>query len=178
MQYIDDFILDRINSKKKRLESMLLDTNSLKRIQWNILIEYVFNSNNIEGSSLSLYETRLVLETSRDILARSTYFQHLAINHTNAFEYIRQNVKNPMTNRDILELHGLTMNQIDKEAGCYRKTQRNIDERMESFLGKLYEAKGYHPIEKSAIIQGYFYQTRPCQLWDWFIVQTGYQMDS
>ncbi len=161
MQHIDDFILDRINSKRSRLESMLLDKNALKRIQWNILIEYVYNSNNIEGSSLSLYETRIILETSRDLMAHSTYFQHLAINHTNAFEYIRQNVKKRITNKDILELHSLTMSNIDKEAGRYRSTQRNLGERMEGFLGKVYDADGYHPIEKSAIIQGYFYQSRP-----------------
>jgi Fic family protein len=137
---------------------MLLDKKSLKRIQWEILVEYVYISNKIEGASLSLEETREILETSHDILARPTYYQHLSINHANAFEFIRQNVKNDITNQMVKELHTVVMKNIDKEAGKYRN-KNNINNRLESFLRKLNSTQDYHPLEKSALIQGFFHQS-------------------
>lgn len=182
MKYLDDFILDRINSKKDRLESMLLDKKSLKRIQWDILVEYVYNSNKIEGSSLSIEETREILETSHDIMAQPTYYQHLSINHANVFEFIRQNVKNEITNQRVKEIHTVVMKNIDKEAGKYRN-KNNINKRLEGFLRKLNISHDYHPIEKSALIQGFFHQIRPFNygtgttsrlLSKWMLNQNGY----
>ena len=182
MKYIDDFILDRVNSKKDRLESMLLDKKSLKRIQWDILVEYVYISNKIEGSSLSIEETREILDTSHDILGRPTYYQHLSINHANAFEFIRQNVKNEITNQMVKEIHTVVMKNIDKEAGKYRD-KNNINNRLEGFLRKLNISPDYHPIEKSALIQGFFHQIRPFNygtgttsrlLSKWMLNQHGY----
>ncbi|MFH1179508.1 MAG: cell filamentation protein Fic, partial [Candidatus Bathyarchaeota archaeon] len=63
MKYIDEFILDRINSKKTRLESMVLDKNSLKKILRDILVEFACTSNAIEGSTLSLEETSKIIES-------------------------------------------------------------------------------------------------------------------
>ena len=77
MKYIDEFILDRINTKKNRLESMLLDKNSLKQILKDILIEFAYTSNSIEGSTLSMDETRKIIESGSDFLGKAPYFQHL-----------------------------------------------------------------------------------------------------
>ena len=163
MKYIDEFILDRINSKKNRLESMLLDKTSLKKILKTILIEFAYTSNFIEGSSLSLEDTQKIIESGNDIMAKAPYFQHLAFNHVNAFEYINRNAQEPVSINGILDLHGITMRNIDKDAGTLRdkNTGNVIYGKIADFLEKVNNTVEYHAIEKSAILQSYFHQIRP-----------------
>ncbi|MCJ7731779.1 Fic family protein [Candidatus Bathyarchaeota archaeon] len=163
MKYIDEFILDRINSKKTRLESMILDKNSLKKILRDILVEFACTSNAIEGSTLSLEDTRTILESGSDFLGKAPYFQHLAFNHVNAFEYINRNTRAPPSINGVLELHGILMKNIDKEAGSFRDKKSNdkIQGKVEEFLEKINQYTEYHAIEKAAIVQSFFHQIRP-----------------
>ena len=163
MKYIDDFIVDRINSKKERLESMLLDKKSLKNILKDILVEFTYTSNSIDGSTLSIEETGRILETGNDFMGKRPYFQHLTINHSNAFEYINRNQDSPLSTTGLLELHAIVMRGIDKEAGSFRdhKTRNKIYVAIDGFLDKLNNSPDYHPIETSAILQSYFHQIRP-----------------
>ncbi len=163
MKYIDEFILDRINSKKNRLESMLLDKNSLKKILKTILIEFAYTSNFIEGSSLSLEETQKIIESGNDILGKAPYFQHLTFNHVNAFEYINRNTLEPVSITGVLDIHEIVMRNIDKEAGSFRdkNSGNKIYGKVEDFLAKLNLDDDYHAIEKSAILQSFFHQIRP-----------------
>ena len=163
MKYLDEYIVDRINSKRDRLESMLLDKVSLRKILRDILIEFVYTSNAIEGSTLSIEETRSILDSGQDMLAKRPYFQHLIINHSNAFEYINRNSKNQVTTDGILELHKITLNNIDKDAGSFRDEGKRdaIRPAIDGFLEKLNNSPSYHVIEKSAILQSYFHQIRP-----------------
>jgi hypothetical protein len=163
LKYIDEFILDRINSKKTRLESMILDKNSLKKILRDILVEFACTSNAIEGSTLSLEDTRTILESGSDFLGKAPYFQHLAFNHINAFEYINRNTRAPPSINGVLELHEILMKNIDKEAGSFR--DKNSGDKMyrklEEFLEKINQDPEYHAIEKAAILQSFFHQLRP-----------------
>lgn len=163
MKYIDEFVVDRINSKKERLESMLLDKNSLKNILKDILVEFTYTSNSIDGSTLSMEETKKILETGDDFMGKAPYFQHLTINHSNAFEYINRNQDAPLSTTGLLELHEIVMRGIDKEAGTFRdsKTRNKIYVAIDGFLDKLNNSLEYHPIETSAILQSYFHQIRP-----------------
>ena len=163
MKYIDEFIVDRINSKKERLESMLLDRDSLKNILKEILVEFTYTSNSIDGSTLTMDDTRRILETGDDFMGKRPYFQHLTINHSNAFEYINRNQDSSLSTTGLLELHEIVMRGIDKEAGSFRdhKTRNKIYVAIDGFLDKLNNSPEYHPIETSAILQSYFHQIRP-----------------
>ncbi len=163
LKYIDEFILDRIDSKKTRLESMLLDKTSLKNILRDILIEYTYTSNKIDGSALSIEETRRIIESGNDFLGKAPYFQHLTINHVNAFQYISRNTRTPVTTSGVLELHEIAMRNVDKEAGVFRDkyTQNKIEDKLDTFLDTMNNSPQYHAIEKAAILQSYFYQIRP-----------------
>ena len=163
LMYLDEFNLNRVNSKKTRLGSMLLDVNSLKRIQWEILIEFTHASNAIEGSPFTIDETHMIMDTGKDFMAKSPYFHRLTVNHTYAFEYIRNNMRKNITANRFLELHEITMRNIDKEAGQFRdQSGRNIIcGRLTEFLEKLNNSQKYHIIEKSALLQGYLHRIRP-----------------
>ena len=163
MKYIDEFILDRINSKKTRLESMLLDKDSLRSILREILVEFAYTSNFIEGSTLSLEETRKIIDSGNDILGKSPFFQHLTFNHLNAFEYVNRVKDDPLNTDGVLDLHGILMRGIDKDGGSFRDASgRNvIRQNIDGFLVKINNANEYHSIEKAAILQSYFHQVRP-----------------
>lgn len=89
-------------------------------------IEYTYESNKIEGNTLSLQETALIIEKGITIGGK-TLNEHLeAISHAHAIEYIKAlaKEKNTITERDILQIHALILQGIDRaNAGAYRKVQ-------------------------------------------------------
>jgi len=89
-------------------------------------IEYTYESNKIEGNTLTLQETALVIEKGLTIGGK-TLNEHLeAINHAHAIDYIKDlaKEKNTITERDILQIHALILQGISQEnAGAYRKVQ-------------------------------------------------------
>ena len=86
-------------------------------------IEYTHESNKIEGNTLTLQETAIVIEKGLTIGGK-TLNEHLeAINHAHAVDYIKDLAKSlePITERDILQIHALILQGIDKDnAGRYR----------------------------------------------------------
>lgn len=86
-------------------------------------IEYTFESNKIEGNTLTLQETALVIEKGLTVGGK-TLNEHLeAINHTHAIDFIKSIAqrKEPITERLITEIHALILKGIDdKNAGTYR----------------------------------------------------------
>jgi len=89
-------------------------------------IEYTYESNKIEGNTLTLQETALVIEKGITVGGK-TLNEHLeAINHTQAIDYIKELAKdkNNISERDLLQIHSLILQGIDKpNAGVYRSVQ-------------------------------------------------------
>ncbi len=86
-------------------------------------IEYTYESNKIEGNTLTLQETALVIEKGLTVGGK-TLNEHLeAINHTYAIDFIKAVAQNkePITERLICEIHALILKRIDEQnAGRYR----------------------------------------------------------
>ncbi len=86
-------------------------------------IEYTYESNKIEGNTLTLQETALVVEKGLTVGGK-TLNEHLeAINHTYAIDFIKAVAQNkePITERLITEIHALILKGIDdRNAGKYR----------------------------------------------------------
>ncbi len=89
-------------------------------------LEYTYESNRIEGNTLTLQETALVVEKGLTIGGK-TLQEHLeAINHTHALDYVKELVqdKTPFTETILLNIHKLILQSIDNtNAGTYRKIQ-------------------------------------------------------
>jgi len=116
---IVDKKLAQLNSKRPLPQATL---NSLRE---NWLVEWTYNSNAIEGNTLTLKETKVVLEGIT--VGGKTISEHLeAINHKEAILYIEELILEPksLIERDIKNIHYLVLKQIDTHnAGKYR----NID---------------------------------------------------
>jgi Fic family protein len=102
----------------------------LKKLHKQLVVDWTYNSNAIEGNTLSLYETRLVLEDGLTI-GRKSLREHLeTINHKEAIAFVEKlagTANENITERNIREIHALVLKGIDSEyAGRYRDIQVRI----------------------------------------------------
>jgi excisionase family DNA binding protein len=133
MNLIDEKIYNRILSKKTQLDSHRpLSDAILNRLHRNMEIEYTYNSNAIEGNTLTLRETQLVIREGVTINGKSLSDHLEAKNHPKAIEYIEQLAKQKdiariLQEKDILKIHELIFSGVLESAGHYRNCQVYIE---------------------------------------------------
>lgn len=99
-----------------------LTQGELLRLQEEFLVEFTYNSNAIEGNTLTLQETALVLEGVT--IDQKPLKDHLeAVGHRDAFLYIQQLVsdKVAISERVIKEVHSLVLISRPDDRGVYRR---------------------------------------------------------
>jgi len=114
-------LLQKSDELKKRLDKQR-DWNQ-KAVQDALNIEYTYDSNRIEGNTLTLRETDLIIHKGLTIGGKPLREHLEAINHYEAVELIRDlaQKKAPFSTSTLLTLHGLILRSIDKiNAGKYR----------------------------------------------------------
>ena len=86
------------------------------------LLSLTYNSNKIEGSTLSEDETADIIFNNTSIPNKSIIEQLEVKNHQTALQYLFQHLKNSekINGELILKLHGILMNGIKEDAGIYR----------------------------------------------------------
>jgi len=123
-------IFNRINNKKKQLDKIRpLPKIILKRLKSELSLEWTYNSNAIEGNTLTLEETRLVLEHGITVKGKKLREHFEAKNHDKAILYIEEiaKPKYKLNQKDIFKVHSLVLENIEKEfAGRYRTGQVRI----------------------------------------------------
>lgn len=158
-------ILEEIDILKSKLNSFRQFDSY--RISQAIELEYTFESNRIEGNTLTLRETNLVINEGLTISGKSMREHLEAINHQEAIAYIKHLMeKNTSLNeREVLSIHNLILRGINPEnAGRYRRVQVMIkgssfmppqpflvSKEMEAlFIWYETNKKGLHPIVLAA----------------------------
>lgn len=117
-------ILKEIDKLKDKL-SQYRNLDSYK-ITEALELEYTFESNRIEGNTLTLRETDLVVNEGITISGKSMREHLEAINHKEALLYLKEliHIDSDFSERDLLLLHSLILKGIDsKYAGIYRDVQ-------------------------------------------------------
>lgn len=127
---VSEKIYKRIFEKKKKLDSIRpLNNLQLKKLKEEFSVEYVYDSTTMEGNTLTLNETKLVLEEGITIGGKSLK-EHLDVtNQKEAFEWVNAFVKKSrrINEVDILILHTITLKGIsDYWAGKYKTSQNRI----------------------------------------------------
>ena len=161
--------LQLLNSKKP------FSKNTLKSLHENLILEWTYNSNAIEGNTLTLQETKVVME-GITVGGKSLREHFEVINHREAIAYIEEIVKNnePLTEWQIKNIHNLILKNIDgNNAGRYRTENviisgakhippsfLNLDEEMKSLI-KWYNEDNSHPTEKSTKLHSIFVKIHP-----------------
>jgi Fic family protein len=157
-----------------------LNPHMLKNLQEKLIIEWTYHSNAIEGNTLTMSETKVVLEHGITI-AKKPIKDHLeAIGHKEAILFLFNVVRHQetMSERLIKELHNIILRKVDPDiAGRYRNCQVSIagsSHEPPSYLhlatemGQLidwYQEVGpsLHPVERAAILHAEFVRIHPFQ---------------
>lgn len=173
-------LLHECDTLKERLSGLRpLPLEALKKIEEAYNIEYTYESNRIEGNTLTLQETELIVNEGVTIAGKSMREHLEAINHAQAIDYIRDFAKSgiEITERTIKEIHALVLHGIDREnAGRYRSVpvmisgSRHtppqpylISKQMEDFMirYKEMEADGTHPVLIAAYLHDELVRVHP-----------------
>ena len=124
-------IYERIIKKKKGLDSLKpFSKASLERLKENFNIESTYNSNAIEGNTLTKSETRLVIEEGITIGGKLMREHFEAINHQEAIGFVEKVVKEKkkITKEIICKINSLILtNTEEEEKGIYRLRKVHIE---------------------------------------------------
>ena len=173
-------LLKEVDVQKEQLSALRpLPEEALKKIQDALDIEYTYESNRIEGNTLTLQETALVVNEGVTISGKSMREHLEAINHAEAISYIKDIAKQDIeiSERTIKEIHALILHGIDREnAGRYRTVPVMIsgsthmppqpyliEKQMEDFIlrFKQMEAEKVHPVLIAAYLHDVLVRIHP-----------------
>ncbi|PJA07311.1 MAG: Fic family protein [Flavobacteriales bacterium CG_4_10_14_0_2_um_filter_32_8] len=120
LKYREEFkaTFNRLTEKVEELNKVRpLSGIALAKIKEAIAIEWTYNSNSIEGNTLNLRETQLVLQEGITIKGKSLREHFEAKNHETAIHYLYSLVKEnyQLSSKDILSLHALVLRSIEDE---------------------------------------------------------------
>lgn len=110
----------RIAAKKTQLDRQRpLPTTAVQRLQEQLTVEWIYNSNAIEGNTLSLRETRLILEEGLTIGGKSLREHFEVVNHREAIIMVEQLAAEPIPSKlaaNIVELKQLAVSILTRRA--------------------------------------------------------------
>ena len=149
----------------------------VKNLHEDIILRWTYHSNAIEGNTLTLLETKVVLE-GITVGGKALREHFEAINHRDAILYVEDIIKKqePFSEWQIRNIHQLILKNIDDEnAGRYR--QQNVlisgattnppdhtllNDKMAQFIDWYNtEAHKLHPIERAAKVHADFVSIHP-----------------
>lgn len=126
MTYLNRTIAARLKAKKDQLDKLRpLPSSAVKKLQERFRLEMTYNSNAIEGNSLTLKETFLVINEGITVKGKPLKDHLEAKDHYAAVEYLYDLVEkdkhHTVSERLIRSLHQLIVQETEKEeAGKYR----------------------------------------------------------
>lgn len=154
-----------------------LSKEALAQVKEYYKIGLTYASNALEGNTLSLVETKVVLEDGITIGGKPLKDHYETVGHAKAFdEIIKLSQNKTFTEDDIKLLHKLFYEKIDNEkAGKYRTSQviitgsdvelpkpEELDEKMHEFILQLPKLKAeLHPVEYAAMVHIIFVNIHP-----------------
>ena len=149
----------------------------VKNLHEDLILRWTYHSNAIEGNTLTLLETKVVLE-GITVGGKALREHFEAINHRDAILYVEDIIKKqePFSEWQIRNIHQLILKNIDDEnAGRYR--QQNVlisgattnppdhtllNDKMAQFIDWYsMEAHTLHPIERAAKVHADFVGIHP-----------------
>jgi Fic family protein len=122
---MDTKLFSSLTAKKAQLDRLRpFPKAALERLHNQFVVEWTYNSNAIEGNTLSLKETALILNEGLTISGKPLREHFEAVNHREAIlkleEFIRN--KHPLNESAVLGLHKIILKGIsDEDAGFYRR---------------------------------------------------------
>lgn len=121
-------LLQQIERKRDRLASLRpLTQGEVERLAEEFLVDFTYNSNAIEGNTLTLKETAMVLEGMT--VDQKPLKDHLeAVGHRDAFLYVQEIASKeiPLSESVIKNIHSLVLMNRPDDKGVYRRIPVHI----------------------------------------------------
>lgn len=153
----------------------LLPEAALTNYAESFSIEYTHNSTAIEGNTLSLMETKLLLDDRLSVGGKQLREIYEVVNHNKAFKYIGECIAKgaPLDERTVKDIHAILMDNII-QGGIYRNVDVYISgaqhtppspnemyRQIKQFYMDLSEKSGTEPIELAAWTHAEFVKIHP-----------------
>ncbi|MDA3938680.1 MAG: Fic family protein [Spirochaetia bacterium] len=168
----------KLDNLKQKLDSFRpLAVEIVNNLHEDLVLRWTYNSNAIEGNTLTLKETKVALEGIT--IGGKTMREHFeAINHREAIYFVEKLVQKnePLTEWQIKSIHQLILRNIDEpNAGVYRKNNViisgadhippdaiHVESEMNAFIDWYKnEAGDLHPVERAARVHSDFVKIHP-----------------
>lgn len=120
---IDPRLAERLRQKKILLDRYRpLPKDTVRRLNDDLRVFLTYHSNAIEGNSLTLRETQMVIEYGVTIQGHPLREYLEATNHAEAYTHLANLVEKnePITRKTILTLHSIVMDKISASNGQFR----------------------------------------------------------
>lgn len=172
VEKIDQRNFDRVSKKMKRLSQIPRHNSGLKRAKLEAYIQHIYHTNAMEGNTMTLMQTRAIVETGISVGGKSVYEHNEILGMDAALQYInktRLHQAQYITVKDVLEIHKRVLGFVNlEEAGRFRQTQvfvgshrppppAELESQVSDFVDWLNaeredsEATGLHPLELAAL---------------------------
>lgn len=120
---------NRICYKRDRLHAILdaIDPEALESFERSFDVEYAHNSTAIEGNTLTLVQTKAILEDGLSVGGKSLREIYEVANHRKAFNYVKEHVAkgDALTESIAKDIHMLLLENI-LPGGIYRNVEVRI----------------------------------------------------
>ena len=168
-----------VDALKARLDAHRpLHADIVSQIRQDMRIRFTYHSNAIEGNTLTMSETKAVLEDGITIGGKSLREHLEAVGHSQAIDYLEVLAQGDaaLTERTLKDFHSLILRNIDgANAGTYRRVNvlisgaghippqaESVPEKMEAFFRWYGAARGrLHPVEFAARVHADFVNIHP-----------------
>src|SRR3989344_1726580 len=175
-------IKDFLSSKKEALEKIKriyakktknATKDELLKLEDDIVTKFTYDTNRIEGSTLSYKDTKMLLQEGITPKEKPIRDIKEAENHKMAFIYMKNNISKDINGNFILELHGMLKKNVTEDAGKFRNAQVRVGDLMpvkadmvNTEIGNLIgwynkNKKKLHPLELSSIFHSIFERIHP-----------------
>lgn len=168
----------KIDELKMKIDSYRpLPISVAKSLHDKLIVEWTYNSNAIEGNTLTMSETKVVLEGIT--VGGKSIIEHLeTINHKEAILFIEDLIgdEEQLTEWNLKNIHTLILKEIDNyNAGRYRSENvlisgakhippkhYELDYLMQKLMKEYQkEWNEYHPVIKATLLHGEFVKLHP-----------------
>ncbi|WP_298286271.1 Fic family protein [Acidocella sp.] len=172
-----DAMLRTVDAEKATLDAARpLPANTIASLREKLTLEWTYHSNAIEGNTLTLRETKVVLEGIT--VGGKTLREHFeATNHRDAILYVEEIVakQESLSEWQIKNIHNLVLKGINsEEAGRYRHENvaiagasttppdfLHLGEEMQQLIAWYETAGDTHPVERAAELHTRFVKIHP-----------------
>ncbi len=159
-------LLERIEWKKEILDSRRpLPKDALRRLREEMRLQHTYHSNAIEGNTLTLSETKLVIEEGITVGGKPLNEYLEARNTAEAYDLVEELAKGKAVTHVVIQnIHAALMKGLMEEAGRYRTKNVRITgaikmppdfskvaKSMDAFLDRIRESN-VHPIVTSSLL--------------------------